>query len=92
MILKGFLSHANHGIGIFTYIWLIFIANVEKYTIHGWYGFEGFFVVAFLVEIWSCSLDLFPGMTCCKRCLYNLILTLGGGFKDFWRFQPFLGK
>ena len=26
--------------GIFTYIWLIFMVNVGKYTIHGWYGDE----------------------------------------------------
>ena len=25
--------------GIFTYIWLIFMVNVGKYTIRGWYGF-----------------------------------------------------
>ena len=25
--------------GIFTYIWLIFMVNVGKYTIHGCYGF-----------------------------------------------------
>ena len=25
--------------GIFTYIWLIFMVNVGKYTIHGWYGY-----------------------------------------------------
>ena len=24
--------------GIFTYIWLIFMVNVGKYSIHGWYG------------------------------------------------------
>ena len=24
--------------GIFTYVWLIFMVNVGKYTIHGWYG------------------------------------------------------
>ena len=24
--------------GIFTYIWLVFMVNVGKYTIHGWYG------------------------------------------------------
>ena len=29
--------------GIFTYIWLIFMINVGKYTIHGWYG-----------KIWAC--------------------------------------
>ena len=27
-----------HGTGIFTYIWLIFMGNVGKYTIHGSYG------------------------------------------------------
>ena len=26
--------------GIFTYIWLIFMVNVGKYTIHGWYGHQ----------------------------------------------------
>ena len=33
------VSHTIHGTGIFTYIWLIFMVNVGKYTIHGWYGF-----------------------------------------------------
>ena len=27
--------------GIFTYIWLIFMVNVGKYTIHGAYGLWG---------------------------------------------------
>ena len=27
---------------IFTYIWLIFMVNVGKYTIHGWYGYYMF--------------------------------------------------
>ena len=27
-----------HGTGIFTYIWLLFMVNVGKSTIHGWYG------------------------------------------------------
>ena len=27
-----------HGTGIFAYIWLIFMVNVGKYTIHGSYG------------------------------------------------------
>ena len=30
--------------GIFTYIWLIFMVNVGKYTIHGCYGFVGFWL------------------------------------------------
>ena len=25
--------------GIFMYIWLIFMVNVGKYTVHGWYGY-----------------------------------------------------
>ena len=36
---KTSVSHTIHGTGIFTYIWLIFMVNVGKYTIHGWYGF-----------------------------------------------------
>ena len=28
--------------GIFTYVWLIFMANVGKYTIHGLYIYMGF--------------------------------------------------
>ena len=36
--LSGTTTHTIHGTGIFTYIWLIFMVNVGKYTIHGWYG------------------------------------------------------
>ena len=32
------IPHTIHGTGIFTYIWLTFMVNVGKYTIHGWYG------------------------------------------------------
>ena len=32
------LTHRIHGTGIYTYIWLIFMVNVGKYTMHGWYG------------------------------------------------------
>ena len=32
------ISHTIHGTGIFTYIWLIFMVNVGKYTIRGSYG------------------------------------------------------
>ena len=28
----------THRTGMFTYIWLKFMVNVGKYTIHGWYG------------------------------------------------------
>ncbi len=35
-----FLSHSIHGTGIFTYIWLIFMVNVGKYTVYRWYGYE----------------------------------------------------
>ena len=31
--------------GISTYIWLMFMVNVGKYTIHGWYGYDELFVV-----------------------------------------------
>ena len=33
-------SHRIHGTGIFTYIWLIFMVHVGKYTIHGSYGIQ----------------------------------------------------
>ena len=36
--IKDLKSHRIHGNGIFTYIWLIFLVNVGKYTIHGSYG------------------------------------------------------
>jgi hypothetical protein len=32
---KGNISHMLHGAGIFTYIWVIYGANVGKYSIHG---------------------------------------------------------
>ena len=32
------MSHRIHGTGIFPYIWLNFMVNVGKYTIHGSYG------------------------------------------------------
>ena len=31
-------THRIHVTGIFTYIWLKFMVNVGKYTIHGSYG------------------------------------------------------
>ena len=36
--------------GILTYIWLIFMVNVGKYTIHGWYGlwWQGVVIVVLL--------------------------------------------
>ena len=34
------ISQRIHGTGTFTYIWLIFMVNVGKYTIHGSYGYE----------------------------------------------------
>ena len=35
--------------GIVTYIWLMFIVNEGKYTVHGWYGYiqRRFFAVSF---------------------------------------------
>ena len=34
----GSLPIPYHGTGIFTYIWVVFMVNVGKYTIHGSYG------------------------------------------------------
>ena len=36
------VSHRIHVYGIFTYIWLIFMVNVGKYTIHWAYGYGRF--------------------------------------------------
>ena len=33
------LSHTIHVYGVFKHIWLIFLVNVGKYTIHGSYGY-----------------------------------------------------
>ena len=33
-----FITQSHSIYSIFTYIWLIFMVNVGKYTIHGWYG------------------------------------------------------
>ena len=38
-LLKYSISHRIHGTGISTYIWLILMVNVGKYTIHTSYGF-----------------------------------------------------
>ena len=43
------ISPSIHGTGISTYIWLIFMVNVSKYTIHGSYGYTNFRSVASLV-------------------------------------------
>ena len=37
-VIKTCQSHRIHGIGIFAYMWLIFMVHVGKYTIHGSYG------------------------------------------------------
>ena len=61
-------SHRIHGIGIFAYMWLIFMVHVGKYTIHGSYGnvnicllflrcFDLDWVVFFYV--WLCPAALF---------------------------------
>ena len=41
--------------GIFTYIWLIFMVNVGKYTIHGSYGYT---ITALLQNPEGCSIIL----------------------------------
>ena len=52
--------------GVFTYIWLIFMVNVGKYTIHAWYG------------IWiSCPQEM-PGFSCYHFNLPQLEAVDGG--------------
>ena len=36
--MRSCMSHRIHGTGISTYIWMISMVNVGKYTIHGSYG------------------------------------------------------
>ena len=43
-------THRIHETGIFTYIWLIFMVNVGRYTIHGSYGIGGWIFVGRLVR------------------------------------------
>ena len=38
MMINDDQSHRLHGAGMFTYIWVMFRANVGKYSIHGAYG------------------------------------------------------
>ena len=38
--------------GIFTYIWLILLVNVGKYTIHGWYGVYSISSPTFSIVQW----------------------------------------
>ena len=37
--------------GIFTYLWLTFVVNVGKYTIHGFYGTYKFVLVHSIVTV-----------------------------------------
>ena len=37
-VVKLFAIPIQSMYGIFIYIWLIFMVNISKYTIHGWYG------------------------------------------------------
>ena len=47
----AFNTHRIHGTGIFTYIFsLIYMVNVGKYTIHGWYGIGN----AWGLTSWNC--------------------------------------
>ena len=46
--------------GIFTYIWLILMVNVGKYTIHGWYGYLDLYIcICFLVVHLGTNIDVF---------------------------------
>ena len=38
IFLDSTCTHRIHGTGVFTYIWLIFMGNIGKYTIHVSYG------------------------------------------------------
>ena len=42
--------------GIFTYIWLIFMVNVGKYTVHGSYG-NGYSKLPYFLGYLACQVD-----------------------------------
>ena len=48
------IPHRIHGTGIFTYIWLVCIINVGKYTIHGWDGLWLIDFVSFFLYLLMC--------------------------------------
>ncbi len=37
-----YITYVPHTTHVCTYIWLMFMGNVGKYTIHGWYGYCNF--------------------------------------------------
>ena len=75
-----FHTHRIHGTGIFTYILLIFMVNVGKYTIHGSYGIQwaicwnscvSTFISCFVFFVKSSISSSFRWSSC-KMCLYPL--------------------
>ena len=60
--------------GVFTYIWLIFMVNVGKYTMHGWYGIYIYSAYVFICYN-SLKLTFSP-------------LKIGRAFKRNFIFQP----
>ena len=51
---KGPLLSLGSMYGIFTYIWLIFMVNVRKYTIHGWSGLLIGLALWLPLGVWKC--------------------------------------
>ena len=84
------LSHRIHGTGIFTSFGWVFMVNVGKYAIHGWYGFEfrrryrryrskrG--TLSFHSEPWACDLR-FPWLMCFSHVMN--IPRIPGFFKSY---------
>ena len=71
--------------GIFTYIWLIFMVNVGKYTLHGWYGIceawlVGSYHVAKVIHLWRSP---FPTIS------LRVTDSFTGALTRWWNFPSF---
>ena len=51
-----YIPHSIHGTGIFTYISLMFMGNVGKCIIHGWYGYKNALTIS--IHVYICG-DMF---------------------------------
>ena len=71
------MPHIGSMYGIFTYIWLIFMVNVGKYTIHGSYG-KGHFGRHQFSELLLLELLVSGGFTkmCEKEGIWKQLLRL----------------
>ena len=56
ILFGGYVSYRIHGTGMFTYVWLKFLANVSKSSLHGSYG-----VLKKHTQLWGVRFQKTPG-------------------------------